>query len=649
MNNSNSKEVSMNDKHDKLASMFADGLDIFPDEGDEVIEESIAETPFLDKYTYNLSAQAERRPNDYEVFGRENEIEDMVISLLRKTKNSPLLIGEAGVGKTAIVEGLALRIHRKQVPEPLQNLTVRVLELSSLMSNSLEGSFLAKFKTIIEELIQTKGENLLFIDEVHTLMGAGSNGQALDAGNVLKPALARGEIQLVGATTIDEYHETIENDRALQRRFQNIQIDEPTMSQAEVILTGVRPTFEQYHHVEITPAAIKTAISLSVRYIPDRFLPDKALDLLDEASTIVNADPDRTVVREQEIAEVLKRRTGIPVTTILKDEADRLNDIEIRLKKRVKGQDFAVREVADAVTISKAGLQDETKPIGTFLFLGTTGVGKTELAKALAEVLFDDENAMIRFDMSEYSQPGSSLKLIGTRKDKGALTEAVKHQPYSIVLFDELEKSDREVHDLLLQILDDGRLTDGTGRQISFKNTLVIMTTNIGAKKIKLNSELKGEVDQLSLREYNQFIESMEIELQTEFRPEFINRIDHKIVFKMLNQQVIKQIAVKDLDILAARMARQKISLVYDDELLDYLANNGTDMDNGARPLMRLINQKVLAPISRQILKLPQRGSAKYQIRVNVNGHAPNGIDELIDKRTLNFVVHLVRSEISDG
>lgn len=639
----------MNDKQDKLASMFDDGLDIFPEENDVIVEEFGTETPYLDKYTYNLSMRAEKRPNDYEVFGRESEVEDMVISLLRKTKNSPLLIGEAGVGKTAIVEGLALRINRKQVPKPLQNLTIRVLELSSLMNNSLDGNFLSKFKTIIEELIQTKGKNLLFIDEVHTLMGAGSDGQVLDAGNVLKPALARGEIQLVGATTIDEYHETIENDRALQRRFQNIQIDEPTTSQAEVILTGVRPTFEQYHHVEITPSAIKAAITLSVRYIPDRFLPDKALDLLDEASTIVSADPDHTVVREREIAEVLKRRTGIPVTTILKDEADRLNDIENKLKKRVKGQDFAVHEVADAVTISKAGLQDETKPIGTFLFLGTTGVGKTELAKALAEVLFDNENAMIRFDMSEYSQPGSSLKLIGTRKEKGALTEAVKHQPYSIVLFDELEKSDREVHDLLLQILDDGRLTDGTGRLISFKNTLVIMTTNIGAKKIKLNSELKGEVDQLSLREYNQFIESMDIELQTEFRPEFINRIDYKIVFKMLNKHVIKEIAIKDLNILAARMSRQKVSLIYDDELLDYLANNGTDIDNGARPLMRLINQKVLAPISRQLLKLPQRGSIKYQIKVSVNGHAPNGIDELIDKRTLSFMVQPSRKEMTNG
>lgn len=621
-------------------SMLADEEFLEPDDDDLVMADDRPATPYLDQYTTDLSAKARQRPEDYEVFGREKEIEDMVISLMRKSKNSPLLIGEAGVGKTAIVEGVCLRIVRGQVPPALQNLTVRVLELSSLMSNSLEGSFLAKFKAIISELVATKGQNLLFIDEIHTLMGAGTNGQALDAGNVLKPALARGEIQMVGATTIDEYHETIENDRALQRRFQNIQIDEPTPAQAEVILTGVAPSYEKFQQVTISEAAIQAAVALSVRYIPDRFLPDKALDLLDEASTIVGTrvDSSRTVT-EVEIAEVLKRRTGIPVTTILKDEAERLQNIEVKLTKRVKGQEFAVHEVADTITISKAGLQDETKPIGTFMFLGTTGVGKTELAKALAEVVFDDEAAMIRLDMSEFSQPGSSLKLIGTRKTKGVLTEAVKHRPYSIVLFDELEKADREVHDLLLQILDDGRLTDGTGRLISFKNTIVIMTTNIGAEKIKMNAELKGEVDQLSLREYNQFMEGMEIELQTEFRPEFINRIDHKIVFKMLGKPVIREIAVKDLAILAERMAGQNAELGYSDEVLDYLSDNGTDVKNGARPLMRLINQKVLAPIARRLLKLPREHGERYRFDVTVRGEAPNGIDELIDRRTLDFQV----------
>ena len=636
--------------------MFFDDIDDFDEindlenivvEDDTENNETSFPTPYLDQYTTNLSIKAQSRPDDYEVYGREKEIEDIIISLMRKTKNSPLLIGEAGVGKTAIVEGVALRIIRNQVPESLQDLTVRSLELSSLMSDTVEGSFLAKFKAIIEELVATKGENLLFIDEIHTLMGAGANGQALDAGNVLKPALARGEIQMIGATTIDEYHETIENDRALQRRFQNIQIDEPTKEQALVILQGVTPNFENFHQVKIKESALKAAINLSVRYIPDRFLPDKALDLLDEASTIASSQ-NSTNVSEVEIAEVLKRRTGIPVTTILRAEEDRLKNIESRLSKRVKGQEFAVKEVSDAVTISRAGLQDETKPLSTFLFLGTTGVGKTELAKSLAEVVFDDENAMIRLDMSEFSQPGSSLKLIGTRKTKGVLTEAVKHRPYSIVLFDELEKADREVHDLFLQILDDGRLTDGTGRLISFKNTIVIMTTNIGADKIKLNEELKGDIENLSLREYNQFIESMDIELQTEFRPEFINRIDHKVVFKMLGEEVIREIAIKDLEILDQRMQKQKAKLVYNEELLDYLAFNGTDVNNGARPLMRLINRKVLAPISRKLLTLPKRKNVEYIFKVVVKGKAPTEKSELLDRRTLDFEVTKKLVDLND-
>ncbi len=393
-------------------------------------------------------------------------------------------------------------------------------------------------------------------------MGAGSNdGNALDAGNTLKPVLARGEIQMIGATTIDEYHETIENDRALQRRFQNIQVDEPTVQQAIQILSGAKSKFERYHGIRIGKSAVTQAVKLSVRYVPDYFLPDKAFDLLDEACTIARTK-DITLVTKNQIAEVLKRRTGIPVTTILKDESVRLTDVDERLSNRVKGQEFAVKTVTDVVTIAKAGLQDESKPLATLLFLGTTGVGKTELAKGLAEVLFDDESAMIRLDMSEYSQEGSSLKLIGTRKTKGVLTEAVKHKPYSIVLFDELEKADREVHDLFLQILDDGRLTDGTGRLVSFKNTIVIMTTNIGAERIKINAELKGDVDKLSAREYQQFIAAMDLELQNEFRPEFINRIEHKIVFKMLDKPVIKQIARKNLDVLNKRMCQPPLTKV---------------------------------------------------------------------------------------
>lgn len=606
----------------------------------EVIDTPL--TPFLDKYTDNLSKKVMIAPDEFRVYGREKEIEDVIVSLLRKTKNSPLLIGEAGVGKTAIVEGLALKISQEKVPEGLKNLCVRSLELSSLMNEQDEGGFLFKFKKIIEEMIATKGENLLFIDEIHTIMGAGGNGEVLDAGNVLKPVLARGEIQIVGATTIDEYHETIEKDRALERRFQNIQIDEPTASQAMEILEGVKGTFESFHHVSIEKSAITQAVQLSIRYIPDRFLPDKAFDLLDEATTIASTHGEGSLVRDKEIALVLKKRMGIPVTTILKDEATRLIDVEKRLGERVKGQSFAVMSVSDAVTISKAGLQDENKPLATFLFLGTTGVGKTELAKALAEVIFDDERAMIRFDMSEYSLKGSSIKLIGTQNEKGTLTEAVKHHPYSIVLFDELEKADREVHDLLLQILDDGRLTDGTGRLINFKNTIIIMTTNIGADKIKNNAELKGELENLSEREFQQFMQGMEIELQTEFRPEFINRIEHKIIFKMLGRDVIKEIAIKNLDILNQRMEKQGATLVYSPDVLDYLADNGTDVNNGARPLARLINRKVLAPIAEQLLQLPKDNHKVWRFDIHVKGKAPNMIDELRDKRELVFDVELI-------
>lgn len=609
------------------------------DETDIVIVQE-SDTPFLDQYTENLTEKVSHKPEDYQVFGRDQEIEDVGVSLMRKTKNSPLLIGEAGVGKTAIVEGLAFNILKGNVPEGLQGLVIRSLELSSLM-NDQDGGFIFKFKKIIEEMMQTNGQNLLFIDEIHTIMGAGGNGDVLDAGNVLKPALARGEIQIIGATTLDEYHLTIERDRALERRFQKIQVNEPDQTEAIAILNGAKPSFEKFHHVIIDKDAIEQAVKLSIRYITDRFLPDKAFDLLDEAATIVSASGTESHVTEKDIATVIKRRMGIPVTTILKDEVTRLTDVEERLSKRVKGQSFAVESVSDAVTISKAGLQDENKPLATFLFLGTTGVGKTELAKALAEVLFDDERAMIRFDMSEYSQPGSSIKLLGTQTEKGTLTEEVKHHPYSIVLFDELEKADQEVHDLLLQILDDGRLTDGMGRLINFKNTLVIMTTNIGAEKIKTNAELKGDLENLSEREFQQFMAGMEIELQSEFRPEFINRIEYKIIFKMLGRDVIKEIAEKNLELLNIRMKRQQASIRYSEEVLDYLADNGTDANNGARPLARLINRKVLAPIAEQLIQLPKYDGKTWLFEISVSGKAPNMVDELVDRRELVFDVSL--------
>lgn len=588
-------------------------------------QEIQSRTPMLDKYTANLSEKISKKAEEFQVYGRDKEVKDVIISLLRHTKNNPILVGEAGVGKTAIVEGLTLAIIRKEVPEDLQGLTVRSLELSSLMTEE-DGGFIAKFKTIIDEMVQTRGENLLFVDEFHTIVGAGGQtGQALDAGNVIKPVLARGDIQLIGATTLDEFHDYIETDRALERRMQPVMVEEPTIDQAITILSSAKGIYEKFHRVSIRHEAVSQAVRLSVRYITDRFLPDKAFDLLDEAATIASAE-NRKEVTEADIAQVLKNKKGIPVTTILKGDEERLRGFKEKLMERVKGQEEAIDAVVDAVTIAQAGLQDENKPISSFLFLGPTGVGKTELSKAVAEALFDDEDAMIRFDMSEFKQKEDVTKLIGNRspKTKGLLTEGVKTKPYSVVLLDEIEKAHSEVMDLFLQVLDDGRLTDASGRLVSFKNTIVILTTNIGAKKIINKAELKGSFKDLSDREWVQFEKSMEGELQGEFRPEFLNRIENKIIFNLLERDVIEQIAVKNLEKIEKRMSRQNLTLSYEPSLIEYLSDVGTDVKNGARPLERLIKRKVLAPISAKSLSLDKRGQG-YNIHLWVEGDAPDG------------------------
>ena len=583
-----------------------------------------SQTPFLEKYTNNLSAKIAQKETDYQVYGRDKEVAAVITSLRRRTKNNPVLVGEAGVGKTAIVEGLTLAILKGGVPEDLQGLTVRSLELSSLMTGE-DGGFIAKFKKIIEEMVATRGKNLLFIDEFHTIVGAGSQeGQALDAGNIIKPVLARGDIQLIGATTLDEFHDYVETDRALERRMQPIMVDEPSQPQAIRMIDQAKRIYEDYHHIAISPEAVKQAVSLSVRYITDRFLPDKAFDLIDEAATIASAE-QKTVITEYEIAQVLKNRTGIPITTILKADKDRLEDLTEKLKRRVKGQDEAISAIVDAITIAQAGLQDENKPISSFLFLGPTGVGKTELSKAVAEALFDDETAMIRFDMSEYKQKEDVVKFIGDRatRTKGQLTESVKQKPYSVLLLDEVEKAHSEVMDIFLQVLDDGRLTDSTGRVISFKNTIVIMTTNIGAQKIINKAELKGNFKTLSERERLQFEKSMDSELQTEFRPEFLNRIENKLIFNLLERDVIEEIAVKNLEEISERMAKQNLSLTYEPSLITYLSDVGTDVKNGARPLERLIKRKVLAPIAIKSLEL-SKTDVTYHIHLWVEGKAPD-------------------------
>lgn len=583
-----------------------------------------SQTPFLEKYTDNLSAKVAQKEADYQVYGRDKEVAAVITSLRRRTKNNPVLVGEAGVGKTAIVEGLTLAILKGEVPEDLKGLTVRSLELSSLMTEE-DGGFIAKFKKIIEEMVATRGENLLFIDEFHTIVGAGSQeGQALDAGNIIKPVLARGAIQLIGATTLDEFHDYVETDRALERRMQPIMVDEPSQPQAIRMIDQAKGIYEEYHHLAISHEAVKQSVSLSVRYITDRFLPDKAFDLIDEAATIASAEK-KVIVTEYEIAQVLKNRTGIPITTILKADKDRLEDLTEKLKRRVKGQDEAISAIVVAITIAQAGLQDENKPISSFLFLGPTGVGKTELSKAVAEALFDDETAMIRFDMSEYKQKEDVVKFIGDRatRTKGQLTESVKQKPYSVLLLDEVEKAHSEVMDIFLQVLDDGRLTDSTGRVISFKNTIVIMTTNIGSQKIINKAELKGNFKGLSDRERLQFEKSMESELQTEFRPEFLNRIENKLIFNLLERDVIEEIAVKNLEEISERMAKQNLSLTYEPSLITYLSDVGTDVKNGARPLERLIKRKVLAPIAIKSLEL-SKTDVTYHIHLWVEGEAPD-------------------------
>lgn len=598
-----------------------------------------SKTPFLDQFTENLSQKISQKPKDYQVYGREEEIQAVIISLCRRTKNNPILIGEPGVGKTAILEGLALEILQNRVPETLKGLTVRSLELSSLMNES-EGSFITKLKNIIDELKKTPGQNLLFIDEFHTVVGAGSqNGESLDAGNVLKPSLSRGEIQLIGATTLDEFHEYIEQDRALERRTQPILIKEPTIAQAIEIVGQAKEIYEDYHNVSISHEAVCQAVKLSTRYIPDRFLPDKAFDLIDEAATIVSSK-GQELVTEREIAEVLKKQTGIPVTTVLKGNKERLDSLEEKLHQRVKGQDEAIKTVVEVIKISQAGMQDENKPIGSLLFLGTTGVGKTELSKALAEGLFDDEEALIRFDMSEYSQKGDVTKLIGdrNRRSKGLLTEGVKRKPYSVILLDEIEKAHPDIYDLLLQVIDDGRLTDATGRLVSFKNTIVIMTTNIGQEKLLTKAAMKGSLRHLTEREQIQFEASMEIELKTEFRPEFLNRIEYKVIFNLLEREDLEEIVEKNMKEIEERTNKKGLFLSYDPAVLDYLVDIGTDSKNGARPLERLLKRKIQAPISDIILKLPNIKDHQYVVHIRVEGEKEES-NPRKDPRQLQFNV----------
>ena len=677
----------------------------------------------LQKYTKDLTELARLGKLD-PVIGRDNEIRRTIQILLRRTKNNPVLIGEAGVGKTAIVEGIAKRIVDNDVPEGLKNKRILALDLGALIAGTkFRGEFEERLKAVLNEVIDSQGEIILFIDEIHMIVGAGAAEGALDAGNMLKPALARGEIKVIGATTINEYRKYIEKDKALERRFQPVLVLEPSVEDTIAILRGIKEKYEVHHGVKISDRALVAAAQLSHRYITDRFLPDKAIDLIDEAAARIKMEIDsmpqeidelsrsiarleiekhalekdqskeakerlqkiqeelanlneklntlkakwekekeiiikikkikeeldelttleekyvreanynkvaeiryglkpqkqkeldelnqklkelqkdgsllREEVTEEDIARIVSEWTGIPVKRMLESERERLLKIEEELKKRVVGQDHAIAAVANTIRRARAGIQDENKPLGSFLFLGPTGVGKTELAKTLAWFLFDTEKAMIRIDMSEYMEKHSVARLIGAPpgyvgyEEGGQLTEAVRRRPYSVILFDEVEKAHPDVFNVLLQILDDGRLTDGQGRTVDFRNTIIIMTSNIANEIVSRmdSTEISESVREVVLGELKKF-----------FRPEFINRIDEIIVFRKLNKDDIKKIIDIQLERINSRFADKKIKVVFDESIKEYLVKVGYDETFGARPLKRAIQKEVLDKIAVHII-----------------------------------------------
>ncbi|MDD3236645.1 MAG: ATP-dependent Clp protease ATP-binding subunit [Candidatus Gastranaerophilales bacterium] len=625
-------------------------------------------TPSLDEFGTDLTLAAQEQRLD-PVVGREKEIERVIQILARRTKNNPVLIGEPGVGKTAVAEGLAIRIVNSEVPDLLEGKKVVQLDMGLLVAGTkYRGEFEERLKKIMDEIRQA-GNIILIIDEMHTLIGAGAAEGAIDAANILKPALSRGEIQVIGATTLEEYRKYVEKDSALERRFQPIIIEEPSIEDTIEIIKGLRPKYEDHHKLKISDDAIVAATELSYKYITDRFLPDKAIDIVDEASSKVRIqtsalppegkelekdlktiikqkedairnqefelasnlrddeadlkekiremsqkwrdenDANKPVVTAEQVAQVVSTMTGIPTTKITEGESTRLLKLEETLHSRVIGQDLAVVAISKAIRRARVGLKSPNRPIGSFIFSGPTGVGKTELAKALAEAVFGSEDSMIRVDMSEFMEKHSTSKLIGSPPgyvgydDGGHLTEIIRKKPYSVILFDEIEKAHPDVFNIMLQILDDGRLTDSKGRHINFKNTIIIMTSNVGASMITSTSKLgfaTGDDDQKD--KYEKLKETVMDEMKKSFRPEFLNRIDDIIVFAHLSKPEIRQIVDLMFKDLFKRLESQDLKIEVNDEVKDYLAEDGYSEAYGARPLRRLIQKKVEDGLAEEIL-----------------------------------------------
>lgn len=640
-------------------------------------------TPTLDDFGRDLTQMAREGKID-PIIGRENEIERLIQILSRRTKNNPVLIGDPGVGKTAIVEGLAQKIAYGEVPEILLTKRVVTLDLAAVVAGTkYRGEFEQRLKNIIDEIRRAKNSIILFVDELHTVIGAGAAEGAIDASNILKPALARGELQCIGATTLDEYRRHIEHDAALERRFQPITVDPPTVEETIKILQGIRERYETHHRVKFSEEALRAAAELSDRYISDRYLPDKAIDLIDEAgsrarlqSTVLPAQfkdkeleilkvtkEKETAITQQEyekaarlrdkekelrknleelkkrwrekrnntvptvtaedIANIVSKWTGIPLQRLTEKESEKLLHMEEELHKRVIGQDEAIRVISQAMRRSRTGLKDLKRPIGSFIFLGPTGVGKTELARTLAEFLFGNEEALVRVDMSEYMEKFSVSRLIGAPpgyvgyEEGGQLTEAVRRKPYSVVLLDEIEKAHSEVFNILLQILDDGILTDGLGHKVNFKNTVIIMTSNVGARLISKGKALGFLVQEDSLRDYQTMKETVMEEVKKTFNPEFLNRIDEIVVFHPLSREEMRKILELMLSRVKNRLVEQGYEIELSEPAKDFLLEKGFDPHYGARPLQRTIQRFLSDPLAEEILAKKFASPSKLYIEFN--------------------------------